>query len=178
MKEELSILRIKKSLHEKAKELADANNMTLSTFSEKAMEAYIDKIKYSIEYLLKKIENHTFLSIHKDEIKKEFFDAPIGIIRGLCEIIKEETKFLKFKYQKDMLEKIIFDNTKSLMFVKINDSPEMNLLANSLPEEVTKLKLNNININFVFKKDSTIKETPEILFFSTKIKENDKNDRI
>ena len=176
--ESMGVLRIRKSLHEKAKKLADENNLTLTFFAEKAIEEHIEKVKYNILFLMKEIEKYPLLSVYKEFIKKEFFDAPNNIIKDIYKTLNETTTFNRFPFEESLIKKFIKDNMRGVLIITTNDSPEMGVKVNKIVDLITHSGLKNLDIRFVLRRNESIKENPEILLFSSRVKGDEKSEKI
>jgi hypothetical protein len=105
---ETQILRVKAETHKKAKEIAKENHMTISGFTEIALNNLIDEYRYNLERLMENIAKHPRLSLFAKIIREELDNNPPRyLIKDIMKMMEEgEIGFHKLIFSEDNKKRI------------------------------------------------------------------------
>ena len=175
------VLRISEDLHGEAKTLAEKRRTTLTAFAEEAIRQYIDALSYNPSILMNLVEKNPSLVLSREIIEENFSDAPVTFLKEIINEIEDSNKqviFRKLTYSEDFeinLKNLVKEDLcKIVATVKINDSPEMQEIANKIPFDFQNVVRRKCQISLALKMDERVEANPEILLFlSIKRGDND-----
>jgi hypothetical protein len=142
MVDETTSIRADKILVEDASKIAEEKKISLRAYVDAALKEANENHAYSSEKLIESVEKSISLSIYKDQIKKEFDDAPVGVRKRVIDEIKNRQVnffYLTLLDDADKFKKILGAGFEHILLILKIREAEIDDKSDKPPKEFDEL---------------------------------------